>query len=75
MIKSVELPKYFGINERTIRKWLTRGYLTGVKRNGAWYVSEVDLLYFMSKEPKYAQAIIKLFQDKDIKFKAPRKRN
>lgn len=69
MIKSIELPKYFNVHERTIRKWLARGYLTGVKRNGIWYVSESDLFYFMNKEPKHARAIIKLFQDKNIKFK------
>ena len=68
MIKPIELGRYFGINERTVRKWLTRKYLTGVKKNGVWYVNKNDLLYFMEKHPEYAHNILDIFSDYNIKL-------
>lgn len=66
MIKAIELPKYFGINERTIRKWLTNKKLTGIKRKGTWYVGKQDLLYFMEKHPEYAYRVVQVFADYNI---------
>lgn len=66
MIKSTVLPKYFGINERTIRKWLTKKKLTGIKKKGVWYVGKQDLLYFMGRFPEYGNAVLNIFGDYNI---------
>jgi hypothetical protein len=72
MIKSTELPIYFGINERTIRKWLTSKKLNGIKKKGVWYVGEQDLQYFMEKFPKYTNAVLDIFSDFNLKLNKKR---
>lgn len=47
-----ELAEMFGIQERTIRRFLKEGLLKGRKLANRWYVSEESIMEYFNRQAK-----------------------
>ena len=46
---TVEVAKKLGVNERTVRKMLCNGKLTGRKYGKKWTITHGDIMFFITK--------------------------
>lgn len=47
---TVEVGKIFGIKPETVRDWIDRGHLEGVRINGRWRVRRASVVALMNQK-------------------------
>lgn len=44
-----------GVDRQTAQRWISRGYLNGIKSVGFWVVTGYDYIKFLNTKPEYRQ--------------------
>jgi len=56
LLKPEEVAEKLGVSPQTVRKWLAKGYLKGIRVGKLWRVSEEDLKKFLYPEKTETEA-------------------
>lgn len=50
-----EVSNFFGVNEKTVRKWIHYGYLHAIKTDRGWLITRQSIIQFVKEKSNFSQ--------------------